>query len=1018
MIKKILFLFFVVFAATAYSQDVTITGTVTDANSEPLVGVNVLVKGTTTGAITDIDGNFSVSGKKGSTLVFSYIGMLTQEVVYKGTALRVVMKDDSKALEEVVVIGYQTVKKSDLTGAVAVVDTKEMKKSAAGTLVSQMQGLATGINVRSSGRAGEDASIEIRGVGSLSNNSPLWVIDGMITDPGVDFNPADAESIQILKDASAAAIYGSRAANGVIIVTTKKGTKGPMKVNVSVKETLEWSPKFDLMNAAEYIKYNDIAYNEAIKDGIATVNSTQKHSQYDTNWQDEVLKTALVQDYNVSLSGGGDSGSYFVSAGYYNNDGVSYGNTFDRYSFRVNTQGKKGWFSFGENLAYSLTNTDPNQTNTYNDFLRMMPTIPIYDENKNNPGGYGYGDAAKYNTFGVNPIAREDLEYRHFRQNRLNGSLWLEFKPFEFLSYKFNGGIDLYFYENSWFRGEGNWTQNQEHRDPESQKARDNTYNMLIEHTLNFNKDFGKHHVDAVVGTTYQHHEWEGLWASRLNFPMTGNGDYFTVLNAGQSNQQNSNSISENAMISYLGRANYVYDDKYYLTATFRRDGTSRLAKENRWGNFPSFSGAWRISKEEFFDVPWINDLKIRGNWGRLGNSSIGDWDYIGTINQSIVTVFGGAIVPGSTQVKLVNAGLVWETKETVNVGFDASFLNQRLTVSAEYYNSKTSDVLAETPIAISTGNQGGSPWKNAASLRNKGFEFTFGWKDQISGFKYSALLNVTTMDNEVLSLGRDGSERNFIDSGQARTEPGRSLAEFYLRKTDGIFRTQEEIDNYVTKGNHVPGPNEDKVPAGTPIMIEGKRPQLGDVKYLDLNDDGQITDIDRDYCGSPWAKMQMSLVLNAEWKNFDFSMMWNGQFGNKIYNVSRWQGRLFADNSNYIRFEKGEEPYQVNPNSNTPRIIYGDFRNSRDADRFLENGSYFRMKNISIGYNFKQKWLTNLGVEKLRLFATGSNLITITGYSGLDPDFKGANSVWNSGTDSFAYPNTRSVMFGLDLTF
>ena len=1003
MIKKILFLFFVVFAATAYSQDVTITGTVTDANSEPLVGVNVLVKGTTTGAITDIDGNFSVSGKKGSTLVFSYIGMLTQEVVYKGTALRVVMKDDSKALEEVVVIGYQTVKKSDLTGAVAVVDTKEMKKSAAGTLVSQMQGLATGINVRSSGRAGEDASIEIRGVGSLSNNSPLWVIDGMITDPGVDFNPADAESIQILKDASAAAIYGSRAANGVIIVTTKKGTKGPMKVNVSVKETLEWSPKFDLMNAAEYIKYNDIAYNEAIKDGIATVNSTQKHSQYDTNWQDEVLKTALVQDYNVSLSGGGDSGSYFVSAGYYNNDGVSYGNTFDRYSFRVNTQGKKGWFSFGENLAYSLTNTDPNQTNTYNDFLRMMPTIPIYDEN--NPGGYGYGDAAKYNTFGVNPIAREDLEYRHFRQNRLNGSLWLEFKPFEFLSYKFNGGIDLYFYENSWFRGEGNWTQNQEHRDPESQKARDNTYNMLIEHTLNFNKDFGKHHVDAVVGTTYQHHEWEGLWASRLNFPMLGNGDYLTVLNAGQSNQQNSNSISENAMISYLGRANYIYDDKYYLTATFRRDGTSRLAKENRWGNFPSFSGAWRISKEEFFDVPWINDLKIRGNWGRLGNSSIGDWGYIGTINQSIVTVFGGAIVPGSTQVKLVNAGLVWETKETVNVGFDASFLNQRLTVSAEYYNSKTSDVLAETPIAISTGNQGGSPWKNAASLRNKGFEFTLGWKDQISDFKYSALLNVTTMDNEVLSLGRDGTNRDYIDSGQARTKPGRSLAEFYLRKTDGIFKTQEQIDNYVTS-------------TGTPIMIEGKRPQLGDVKYLDLNDDGEITDADRGYCGSPWAKMQMSLVFNAEWKNFDFSMMWNGQFGNKIYNVSRWQGRLFADNSNYIRFKKGEEPYQVNPNSNTPRIIYGDFRNSRDADRFLENGSYFRMKNISIGYNFRQDWLKNLGVEKLRLFATGSNLITITGYSGLDPDFKGANSVWNSGTDSFAYPNTRSVMFGLDLTF
>lgn len=1003
MIKKILFLFLAVFSVTVYAQNVTITGTVTDVNQEPLIGVNVVVKGSTTGAITDFDGNFSLSGEKGSTLIFSYIGMLTQEVVYKGSPMRVVLKDDSKALEEVVVIGYQTVKKSDLTGAVAVVDTKEMKKSAAGTLVSQMQGLATGVNVRSSGRAGEDSSIEIRGVGSLSNNSPLWVIDGMITDPGVDFNPADAESIQILKDASAAAIYGSRAANGVIIVTTKKGSKGPMKVNISVKETLEWSPKYDLMNAAEYIKYNDIAYNEAIKNGIATVNSTQKHSEYDTNWQDEVLKTALVQDYNVSLSGGGDSGNYFVSAGYYNNDGVSYGNTFERYSFRVNSQGKKGWFSFGENLAYSLTNTDPNQTNTYNDFLRMMPTIPVYDEN--NPGGYGYGDAAKYNTFGVNPIAREDLEYRRMRQNRINGSVWLEFKPFDFLSYKFNGGVDLYFYENSWFRGEGNWTQNQEHRDPESQKARDNTYNMLVEHTLNFNKDFGKHHVDAVVGTSYQQHEWEGLWASRLNFPQLGDGGYLHVLNAGQSNQQNSNSISKNAMISYLGRANYVYDDKYYFTATFRRDGTSRLSKENRWGNFPSVSGAWRISKESFFNIPWINDLKIRGNWGRLGNSSIGDWDYIGTINQSIVTVFGGAIVPGATQVKLVNSGLVWETKETVNVGFDASFLNQRLTVSAEYYNSKTSDVLAETPIAISTGNQGGSPWKNAASLRNQGFEITLGWKDQVSGFKYNALLNLTTMKNKVLSLGRDGSERNFIDSGQARTEPGRSLAEFYLRRTDGLFRTQADIDNYVTS-------------EGNPIMIDGKRPQLGDVRYLNLNDDGNITDADRDYCGTPWAKMQLSFVFNAEWKNFDFSMMWNGQFGNKIYNVSRWQGRQFADNSNYIRFEKGEEPYQINPNSDTPRIIYGDMRNSYDSDRFLENGSYFRMKNISIGYNFKQDWIRNLGIEKLRLFATGSNLLTITGYSGLDPDFKGVNSVWNSGTDGFAYPNTRSVMFGLDLTF
>ena len=304
-------------------------------------------------------------------------------------------------------------------------------------------------------------------------------------------------------------------------------------------------------------------------------------------------------------------------------------------------------------------------------------------------------------------------------------------------------------------------------------------------------------------------------------------------------------------------------------------------------------------------------------------------------------------------------------------------------------------------PIAISTGNQEGAPKANAASLRNRGFEFSLGWRDQISDFKYSAVLNLTTLSNKVLNLGYG---KEYLNNGQAQTKPGNALSQFYLRRTNGIFRTQEEIDNYVTS-------------EGKPIMIQGKRPQLGDVRYLDLDDNGEITDNDREICGSPWAKMQMSLMLNASWKNFDFNMMWNGQFGNKIYNVEKWQGRLFSDNSNYIRFKSGEEPYQVNPNSDTPRIIYGDSRNSLDSDRFLENGSYLRMKNISIGYNFKKSWLINIGVENLRIYAAGNNLITFTSYSGLDPDFVNTN-IWNSGTDNFSYPNTRSVMFGLDLTF
>lgn len=996
--KQLLVMLFAFLSLQVGAQNVTITGKVVDQDQEPLIGVSVVIKGTTTGVSTDLDGNFSLQGKEGSVLSFSYIGMTSKEVTFTGTPLKVVLEDDAKMIEDVVVIGYQTVKKADLTGAVSVVKSEDMGKGGSNTLTGQLQGLATGVNVRNTGRADGDAIIQIRGVGSLSNNSPLWVVDGMITNPSNDFNPADIESIQILKDASAAAIYGSRAANGVIIVTTKKGKKGPMKVNVSVKETIEWSPKYDLMNAKNYKYYNDIAYEEAIKNKIGAVKTKQLHSDFDTDWQREVLKTALVQDYNVSLSGGGEGGSYYVSGGYLNNDGVSYGNTFERFNIRVNTEGRKGMFSFGENLSLSMFNADPNQTNTYNDLLRMLPTIPVYDEN--NPGGYGYGDAAKYNTFGVNPIARENLEYRRNRQSRANGAIWLEFKPLSWLSYKLNAGIDFYFWEHTWFRREGNWTQNQEHRDPEGSKARDNTYNTLIEHTLNFNKDFDKHHVDAVLGMTYQHDKWQGLSGSRLNFPFV-NGDYLMVLDAGQSNMTNANSIRESAMMSYLGRVNYNYDNTYYLSATFRHDGTSRLHKDYRWGTFPSFSAAWRISKERFFDVPWIDDLKLRANWGRLGNSSIGNWDYLGTVNQSLVTVFNNKIVPGASQIRIVNEGLKWETKETTNIGFDAFMLNNRLGLSAEYYYSKTKDVLATINIPMTTGNDGGRPRANAASLRNTGFELTASWRDQVEDFKYSASLNLTTLSNKVISLPL--ATPRVID-GEGYTEAGSALGMFYLFKTDGLFRTQEDIDNYVTS-------------QGTPIQIDGNRPQLGDVRYIDTDDNGHITDEDKQVVGSPWAKLQTSLLFNASWKNFDFSIMWYGQFGNKIYNISEWQGRLFSDNSNYLNFKKGEEPYQVNPKSNTPRIIYGDARNNKAADRFLENGSYFRMKTVSLGYTFDSQLLNTFGLDKLRFYVTGNNLLTITAYRGIDPDFANGN-IWNPGTNGFEYPNTRSVLFGLDVTF
>ncbi len=996
----------IVVSPEALLQQLTVTGVVTDDANDPIPGVNVLIKGTMQGVVTDTNGKYTISvPNKDAVLVFSFVGIVTvEETIGDRTVINVQMVESSRELDEVVVIGYGSVKKKDLTGAVSVIDTKEMAKLGGATIGSSIQGLATGVNVRSSGVAGGESSIEIRGLGNLSNNNPLWVIDGMITSGGRDFNPNDVESIQILKDASAAAIYGSRAANGVIIVTTKKGKKGPMTVDFSLRESFNWSPRYDLMNADEFKKYNDMAYREGIKDGVWN-GALQDHWIYDTNWQDETMKTALVQDYNLTLSGGGDFGNFLVSGGYYNDEGMIYGNSSDRYSLRVNTEGKKGIFSFGETLLLTQFSVDPTATSSYIDMVRMLPTIPVYDAS--HLGGYGYGSEGNARTFGTNPIAREDIENQKTTIYRIRGTVWGEIKIFDFLKYKLNAGIDYIFDDYRYFRREGNWTMNQEYRNPTSSKNRIKETNELVENTLDFNKDFGKHHVDAVAGLTYQHFYWEDLGGQRLKFPYLG-GEYFTVLNAGQETQTNWNSIGEYALISYLGRANYNYANKYYLTFTIRRDGISKFSKDNRWDNFPSISGAWRISEESFFNINWINDLKIRGNYGQLGNAAIGvnanQWNYVATIAPSIVTVFGTgqSLVNGATQVKLNNSDLRWEKTKQVNVGFDAAFLKQRLFVTAEYYNSKTTDVLTPMQISMTTGNQGDAPYVNAASLRNTGFEFTANWKDRIGEIRYSVGANVTTVKNEILDLGYNKKE---YYTGQTVSRLGYALGEYYLLKTNGLFRTQADIDNYKTSAN-------------VPVTIEGKRPQLGDVRYVDTDDNGQITTDDRQIVGNPWPDFNLGLNLGLEWKGLDFSMLWYGQFGNDVLNGGMRQGRYFADNSNYIRFEKGHEPYQENANSDFPRIIYNDVRNTRgDTDMWLEKGSYFRMKNIQLGYTFNPNWISRIGINSLRVYASGSNLITLTKYKGLDPDFINT-SIWDRGTDNMAFPNSRSVTLGLQVSF
>jgi TonB-dependent starch-binding outer membrane protein SusC len=1002
---------------------ISIRGQVKDEDNTPLPGVNVLERGTTNGTTTDADGNFAldVAGEN-SVVVFSFIGYSSQEItVGTQTTLTVQLLADVTTIREVVVIGYGEQEKKDLTGAVSVINSKNMANVQAATVAEAIQGLAPGVNIRNSGRAGSESTIEIRGLGNFSNNQPLYVIDGVPTIATRDFNSSDVESIQILKDASAAAIYGSRAANGVIIITTKKGKSGPMKVDVSARYGVQTLPRYDFMNAADFKKYNTMAYREAIEVEKFQWVIDQKYQQYpegiDTDWQEETFRTAQTQDYNVTFSGGNEFGTYLVSGNYFGNTGTSVGSSFERYSFRVNTEGRRGRFKIGENVSIARGSSDDLITNPFWDMLRMLPTIPVRDSL--NPGGFGYGNEGKARTFGVNPIAREALEKTTNDNLRMRGNLYAELELMKpgVLTYRVNAGLEYSDEHYKYVRRVGNWTLNQPFDPSAVTENRGQYLSTLLENTLHFNKEIGKHKIDVVAGTTFQRQEYQQVNGTKRNLLFIG-GKYYDVLDGGTSAAESGGFINEDILISYLGRFNYSYGDKYYLTGTIRRDGSSRFIKENRWGNFPSISAGWRISGEEFFNVPWVDDLKIRANYGTLGNSSIGrwigyggsfygsniynlgNWDYQSLLNATIVSVLGTDqhLVNGAAQVKLANSNLRWETKEQVNFGADLAVLNSRLGFTVEYFVSTTKDVLTEMPILLSTGNDGGNPWVNAASIRNKGVEITTTWKDNVQGLKYSITANVSTLRNEVLELGYG---RNDNITGITRTTVGEPIGMFYLRKTDGLFRSEEDVLNHVNSQGKVIQPNA----------------KPGDIRYVDFDDNGEINDADRQIVGNPWPKFDLGLITNFEYKNFDLSLIWYGAFGQDVYNGSRAAVERFDDNSNYFAFDD-EKPYQEDPNSGFPRLLYGDDRNARgDIDRWLEDGSYFRLRNVTLGYNFPQPLAQRLHVNSARVFVTGQNLATFTKYKGLDPDFT-APDLWRRGHDEVRYPNARSFLVGLQFNF
>lgn len=988
----LLFFFSLLVQQTYAQQQITISGKVASTTGEPIPFANVVIKNTKNGAVTDFDGRYKIEAASNQTLIFSSQGYKTIEIAINNkTTVDASLVEDATKLDEIVVVGYGSQQKKDLTGAVSLVKAEEIQKRQITTVADGLQGLVTGVKVRGGGRPGQEANIEIRGLKNLQSTNPLYVIDGLVTSANRDFNPNDIETIQVLKDASAAAIYGSRAANGVIIITTKKGKKGPLKVEASAKSSFTTMPRYDLMGTEEFAKFNNQAYDNA---GAPRQNLNMA---VNTDWQDVTFRNGMINDYNVSVSGGGDNSSFFMSGNYFGNKGTVVGTDFDRISFRVNSSGSKGIFSIGENIAISNSKTDEMSGNPIIDVYRLTPTIPVYDAS--NPGGYGYGKQGVADTFGTNPLAIADFANTINENFRIRGNIWSELKFTPWLKYRFNFGYETSFDSYNFMRKLGNWTLNQPPEKSFINQNKGRSETLLYENTLTFKKAFGKHDFTVLVGQTFQKDNYNQIYGTKRNLLInSGTGSYYDVLDLGDSPEVGG-FRNEAALTSYLGRLEYNYDNRYLLNAVIRRDGSSRFSDDNKWGNFPSISAGWRINNESFFKSEFIKDLKIRASYGELGSGNIGNYEYKSFINTfgTVVLGNGQGLYPAATQVRLSNAQLRWEKLKQTNLGLDLGVLNNDLRFTADYFVARTEDVLFGFPILLTTGNDGGNPISNAATVENKGIELELAYSKKINDFSFNASVNFTKVNNKLVSLG-NGQNQNIQDN--TITRAGNAVGMWYVLQTDGLFQSQEEVQNYKNKDGKVIMPN--ALP--------------GDIRFKDVNGDGQITNEDKDIVGSPWPEFEMGLNAGAEYKGFDFSMNWIASHGATVYDGFRSVVDRFDDNSNY---RTGIQPWTPeNPNTDFPRIVKGTTLNSRgDTDRFLENGDFIRLKYIGLGYNLPESILSKSGISRARLTLSAQNVITITKYKGLDPEFSNPN-IFQRGVDNGAFPNLQTYSFGVEFSF
>lgn len=979
-----------------------VSGTVKSTNGELIIGANVKVVGTTIGCITDIDGNFTLEVPEDSRLIFSYIGFQTLEVpIGDKSSLSIVLKEDTEILDEVVVVGYGTQKKVNLTGAVETVKSEKISSKPVTSVAEALTGEAAGVTViqRSSKPGAYDTSIRIRGVGTWGDANPLVLVDGI--ELGMDkVNPNDIESITVLKDASASAIYGSRAGNGVILITTKRGTENSkpqisFSTSWGIQSTTRMLKKADALTYAE--KYDKRLTNNGQSGKYTEMISQMKNGQWDpehglanTDWMDEILHPALQQNHNISVNGGNKTTSYLASLGYLNQASVVGDNTsFERYNARLNTHSNiTSWFNVDFNMSYMTSiGKEPSSgvTNVVKHAMEIEPYLPVqfadgtytYSGIAANPVRMGYTD-----DYGTSESRVENFNGLLSGEISLWGFKWKNTFAYERQISRSSSFTKTLSYDEYIPAGEENPVQTEHTTVAENSKTESfyGITNITANSTLTYENTFGSHYFKVLLGASRELLKTESLSGSKSVFPNNELDD----LSAGTKKASVSGGTGREALASYFGRLNYVYDERYLAEFTIRRDGSSKFASGHRWGVFPSASLGWRISEESFYKPlkKYIENLKVRASWGKLGNNRIGDYQYLSMlgINNSSGYIFDGSnIIGGYYESTMGNPLITWENLESTNIGLDIALLNNRLNMSAEWFNRRTKDILLQLPAP---GTLGIAPsTSNAAEVENKGWEITMDWRDQFKDFKYNISFNLSDVRNKVLDLKGYKAPTNELTI----LREGEPINSLFGWEAIGICRTQEDYDKYKDQ-----------------MATISNKFSIGDIIYKDIDGNGVVDGDDKKVIGNQIPRYTFGLRLGLQWKNIDFSCFLQG--------VAKCDGYLTYEAQNSLYDTSNSFDKETNINAKYPRLMPDShYTYSSYSSFWVQDASYVRVKNITLGYTFNQ--FKKYGISNMRVFFSGENIATITGYEGFDPESP-------IGMRGWMYPLVGVYSFGLNLTF